>query len=98
MRSLQGFRKHLLGTVLSVEMQTGTRLVLFFCLAALVTASALPSGPRVADCASYSLPICTREHIPVCGDDGKDYSNECMLCLWNYEQSLSVAVAKAGEC
>ncbi|KAJ8351422.1 hypothetical protein SKAU_G00228980 [Synaphobranchus kaupii] len=98
MRRLQGFREHLLGTVLRVEMQTGTRLMLFFCLAALVTASVLPSGPRVAGCASYSLPQCTREYDPVCGDDGKEYGNECMLCLWNYEQSLSVAVAKAGEC
>ncbi|KAG5852955.1 trypsin inhibitor ClTI-1-like [Anguilla anguilla] len=80
------------------KMQTGTRLVLLFCLAALVTVSAVPSRPQSANCAVYMLPFCTREYIPVCGDDGQEYSNECMLCLWNMENEGDVAVAKKGAC
>ncbi|KAJ8396765.1 hypothetical protein AAFF_G00013640 [Aldrovandia affinis] len=82
-----------------LEMQSVTRLVVVFCLAALVSGAVVSNEPREADCALFPmLPVCTRELSEVCGDDGFTYSNECMLCLHNRENGLRVAVAWKGEC
>ncbi|KAJ8247145.1 hypothetical protein GJAV_G00259270 [Gymnothorax javanicus] len=79
-------------------MHSGTRLVLLLCLAALMTVSESASKSRAAKCAQYSLPLCTREYEPVCGDDGEEYSNECMLCFHNWENKVNVAVSLKGSC
>ncbi|XP_056328500.1 trypsin inhibitor ClTI-1-like [Danio aesculapii] len=74
------------------------RFVLVLCLAALVRAAAIPDGSIVPDCSQHSLPICQRDYNPVCGTDGVSYSNECMLCLENFEKKINVLISKMGTC
>ena len=42
--------------------------------------------------------ICTREHNPVCGTDGKTYSTECMMKLLVCEKGSDVTLKHRGEC
>ncbi|KAI1898033.1 hypothetical protein AGOR_G00068150 [Albula goreensis] len=78
-------------------MQSVTRLVLLFCVAALLR-GALVNGAREANCASFPLPACTFIYLPRCGDDGKTYGNECELCVHNLENEANVLVAYSGPC
>ncbi|XP_069724982.1 ovoinhibitor-like isoform X1 [Phaenicophaeus curvirostris] len=41
---------------------------------------------------------CPRNLQPVCGTDGRTYSNECEICLHNEEHRASVGKAHDGEC
>ncbi|XP_073676042.1 serine protease inhibitor Kazal-type 1 [Garra rufa] len=41
---------------------------------------------------------CTREYNPVCGDDGKTYSNECMLHWENRDRDVKVSLKHVGAC
>uniref|UniRef100_A0A8K9XUW5 Serine peptidase inhibitor, Kazal type 2, tandem duplicate 1 n=1 Tax=Oncorhynchus mykiss TaxID=8022 RepID=A0A8K9XUW5_ONCMY len=51
-----------------------------------------------ADCSQYNLPMCPRNYEPVCGSDGTNYSNECMLCFENMEQKSNIHIRSKGEC
>jgi len=63
-------------------------------------ADAAENFPRAADCTRVKPGIgCNRMHDPVCGSDGKDYSNECMLCQYLEDHpNANVQVTKLGSC
>ena len=41
---------------------------------------------------------CNRMYDPVCGSDGKTYSNECMMQMLTCEKNVVVTVDYTGEC
>jgi len=54
-----------------------------------------PEGPdaRVAPCSDPRPEICTADYDPVCGDNGRTYSNRCSACA-----DAAVTYAIPGEC
>jgi len=49
----------------------------------------------------YKTGICTREYVPICGSDGKDYGNVCEYCYHMYQKKDNgeeITISHFGEC
>lgn len=42
--------------------------------------------------------MCTEGHRPVCGTDGKTYSNKCTMESLACEKNITITVSYSGEC
>ena len=42
--------------------------------------------------------MCSEEHRPVCGTDGKTYSNKCTMESLACEKNKTITVSYSGEC
>ncbi|CAB3230609.1 unnamed protein product [Arctia plantaginis] len=51
-------------------------------------------------CTALTLPscVCTRNYNPVCGSDGVEYNNECLLDCAANDSGTDIKVAKLGPC
>ncbi|XP_017032755.1 ovomucoid-like [Drosophila kikkawai] len=48
--------------------------------------------------AESSVCACPRNYQPLCGSDGKNYSNQCDLNCAAKEKGRTITVAKKGHC
>ncbi|XP_053363145.1 trypsin inhibitor ClTI-1 [Clarias gariepinus] len=71
--------------------------LLLLCLSAVISADGI-SPISKDECEKYATLRCTREYNPVCGDDGKTYSTECILCMENKNRNQQVKVMHKGKC
>jgi len=56
-------------------------------------------------CPEYKCPIgdacnkvCTREHMPLCGSDGKTYRNKCTFSVANCKAKYKLTMKHPGQC
>nr|P81481.1 RecName: Full=Double-headed protease inhibitor, submandibular gland [Mustela lutreola]AAB28293.1 bikazin=Kazal-type proteinase inhibitor [Mustela lutreola=European mink, submandibular glands, Peptide, 122 aa] [Mustela lutreola] len=49
------------------------------------------------ECPQYS-DMCTMDYLPLCGSDGKNYSNKCLFCNAVLRSRGALFLAKHGQC
>ncbi|XP_078533661.1 trypsin inhibitor ClTI-1-like [Lissotriton helveticus] len=75
------------------------RLLLFgLTLSAGIFSIAEVAGGKPPHCEDYGLPGCPKNLNPVCGTDGKTYSNECLLCEAVKNTNKDLQIEKQGNC
>ncbi|XP_056126283.1 turripeptide Ici9.1 isoform X2 [Rhinichthys klamathensis goyatoka] len=70
-------------------------LIIIIYLLILFFTAAEPQPREESDTPDFG---CTREYMPVCGDDGITYSNECMLRWESKLRNQVVNVKHEGKC
>ncbi|XP_034635147.1 ovomucoid-like [Trachemys scripta elegans] len=77
-----------------------TGAVLLFALALCCFYSDAAGQAGTGFCSEYKEPpeVCTEQYDPVCGTDGRTYSNECYFCKAVYENLGSLCFEHYGKC
>ncbi|XP_067422937.1 ovomucoid-like [Emydura macquarii macquarii] len=62
--------------------------------------AAAQDGELQAFCSEYKKPpsVCTKDLHPICGSDGKTYTNKCFFCKAVWENLGSLCFKQEGEC
>nr|XP_055034845.1 trypsin inhibitor ClTI-1-like [Misgurnus anguillicaudatus] len=76
---------------------TMARIVLLLLFVAIASAIGQPIEPNCDQYRLLSGVPCPEDDIPVCGTDGRNYRNECKLCL-EIMDGFNIKIAHMGEC
>ncbi|NXC12202.1 IOVO protein, partial [Corythaeola cristata] len=50
------------------------------------------------DCSDYPKPVCLLDDMPLCGSDGKTYSNKCNFCNEVVDSNGTLTLSHFGKC
>ncbi|XP_068958371.1 serine protease inhibitor Kazal-type 9-like [Petaurus breviceps papuanus] len=76
-----------------------------FLMLALMPIFNVESAPnKQVDCSGFKkltpgdVPICVQIYNPICGSDGKTYSNSCVFCSAVKQSDDKIKFGRFGEC
>ncbi|XP_074865734.1 ovomucoid-like [Carettochelys insculpta] len=77
-----------------------TGAILLFALALCSMYSDAVGQDAQSFCSEYKKPpeVCTMDYSPICGTDGKTYSNKCLFCKAALQGVGSLNFRRYGKC